>query len=374
MEKLTSHEYRLEFCFHMIDCLLKGGMSHAHILEVLVLFYNYYSEDYTSKQLEDDILLHHETLLLSSGYKSQRNYQQEIENVVEFRGNGIITLADFYNDLKLSTAQEKSSCRAAINRIVGRGIIEKIDEGKTGAYRKITTNNASETKFLTSPPDEFNIKLPLDLNSMCKLYPKNIIIVSGSKGSGKTTFSLSTALANQNKMNVVYMNSEMGDEEFTDRMIKMGCNSPEDIKFKTYNKTSDYQDMVNGDRALYIVDFLEIHDKFYEIGKPIRAIHEKLKDGIAMINIQMRAGSTIGRGGDFSKEKSRLYLALDYDQKRQCTRFTIEDMKAPKNEAGYKGWVRNVKIINGSRLSPVDSWHMGEIINEKKTPFMERRF
>ncbi len=378
MENLANKEYRLEFCDNMTECLLKGGFAHARVKEILLLINNIYKDDYTEEHLEEEIRIHHSLLMASGEYiLPKRNIQQEIENLIDFWVKGDFNVADAYNELKLTTVEEKAVTRKALNRLAARGKIEKADTGKTGAYHIVNTL-ANETKFLTAPQGEFNIKLPLDLNSMCKIYPKNIIIISGSKSSGKTCLLLNIALANQNKMPVVYMNSEMGDEEFTDRMIKMGCNSPEDIKFKIFNKSMDYHDMVNGNRALYIVDFLEIHDKFYEIGKPIRAIHEKLQEGVAVIAIQMRQGTTIGRGGDFSKEKARLYLAMDYLQDRQCSRITIEEMKSPKNEAGYRGWVRDIKIINGSRLSsvpPFDKWILlaGEK-DEKKTPFMARKF
>ena len=355
IDELANQLFRLAFYDNLITCLLKGGMSHEHILKVLIILNNKYSDDYTIEQLEEDILIHHELLLESGDYKQKRNYQQEIHNLVDFLGQGEITLNRIYDDLKLTSKEDRSSARMALNRLVAKKVLEKIDTGRTGTYRKLFCN-VQETKFLTEPTGEFDIKLPLNLNELCKLYPKNIIIVSGSKSAGKTTLLLNIALANQNKMPVVYLNSEMGDEEFTDRMLKLGCNGPEDIKFKIYNKTSDYQDMVNGQKGIYIIDFLEIHDKFYEIGKPIRAIHEKLQDGIAIVAIQMRAGASIGRGGDFSKEKARLYLAMDYVAERQCSKITIEELKAPKNEDGYKGWQRHIKIINGSRLSPMDNW------------------
>lgn len=373
MDQLANKRYRLEFYDNLIDCLLKGGFAHQRILKVLLILYNKYCDDYTEEALEEEIRIHHSLLLSGGEYKlPKRNLQQEIENLIDFWDTGDFPLVDVYNDLKLSSPEEKATARQALNRLVARGLISKIGEGKTGRYH-IVTEGASETKFLTEPVGEFNIKLPLELSTMCKVYPKNIIIIAGSKSSGKTALLLNIAMANQNKMPVVYLNSEMGDEEFTDRMIKMGCTSPEDIKFKVYNKSTDYHDMVNGNKGLYIIDFLEIHDKFYEIGKPIRAIHEKLKEGVAIIAIQMKGGSTIGRGGDFSKEKARLYLSMDYVQDKQCSRITIEEMKSPKNETGYRGWHRDIKIINGSRLSPIDGWSdikiEGNSYEKKASPF-----
>ncbi len=360
LSNFQSPEFRSLIYDDIVKMLLKGGASLELAQSLLLVLYSYYKEDYTDESLENLVLRAQEDLLLSDGYRQKRNFQQEVTDTVNFRTPGLISIGDIYADLKITDAGDKSACRSAINRLVTRGYIEKVDGGRSGTYRLID-NSADETKFLTEPKGEFKIHLPLELHSMCKIFPQNIIVVAGSKSSGKTAFLLNIALENQNKHSVVYLNSEMGDEEFTDRMIRLGCNSPADIKFKCYRKSSNYHDLINGDNAIYIIDFLEIHDKFYEIGKSIKQIHDKLRDGIAIIAIQMKSavnltGERLGRGGDFSKEVSRLYLSLDYEPTIKGTRVGIEEMKSPKTAAGYRGWHRYVKIIDGSRLSPMGSW------------------
>ena len=354
-DDLKSPEYRLLFYDELINCLLRGGLARARVIDLVSFLYNYYKDDYTKEQIEEEVDTHHSVLLETGGYKSKRNIQQELENVVEFRGNGIMTIADFYNDLKLNEKEEKASCRVAINRLVARGILEKSDTGKTGTYRKINSG-LQKTEFITGNRGHFPIKLPLNLNSLCYLHPKSIVIVAGSKGAGKTAILLKLATDNQNSIPVVYLNSDMGDEEYTDRMVKMGFTCPEDIKFTTYNRSRNFQDVITPEKKIFIIDFLEIHENFFEIGKPIKAIWEKLRDGIAVIAIQMKTGATMARGGDFTKEKSRLYLSLDYNNSRACTRITIVDAKAPKFREGIRGWFRDVKIVGGSRFSPLGNW------------------
>lgn len=356
LENLKDSNYRLLMYDDIIEMMLKGGSSLELAQSMLLVLYSYYKDDCDNDFIESQVLRVHETILEDGGYKQKRNIQQEVSDAVSFRGTGLINITDLYTDLKLTEPHEKSACRMAMNRLAARGELEKVNTGKSGTYRLIDRTH-EETNFLTVPKGEFKVHLPLELHTMCKIFPQNIIIVAGSKSAGKTAFLLNVALDNQNKHKVIYMNSEMGDEEFTERMIKLGCNSPEDIKFKCYRKASDYHDLVNNDDAIYIIDFLEIHDKFYEIGKSIKQIHDKLKDGIAIIGIQMNEGARLGRGGTFSKEVSRLYLSLDYDPAMKCTRFGIEEMKSPKTEQGYRGWHRYVKIIGGSRLSPNEGWN-----------------
>ncbi len=358
MITFTRRQDRLLFYENLTPILLRGGASHAHILYVLINLYSKNGDDFTEEQLEEEIRIHHEILLQEGGYKSRRNIQQEIENLVEFRGNGLITLNDFYSDLKLDHKEEKSSCRMAINRLVARGMLEKVESGRTGTYR-LMKKDAEMTRFITGDNKIFPVEWPFDLNGLCHIYPKSIVVIAGSKSAGKTATLLTIATLNQRRVPVVYLNSDMGDEEYTDRMRKMGYTAQDDIKFEIYNRSSNFHDLVTAEKKIFIIDFLEVHENFYEVGKPIKQIWEKLKDGIAIIGLQMKPGATVGRGGDFSKEKARLYLALDYIVAERCTKIYIEEAKSPSAAYpdGVRGWSHKVKIINGSRFSPVDTWH-----------------
>jgi hypothetical protein len=55
----------------------------------------------------------------------------------------------------------------------------------------------------------------------------------------------------------------------------------------------------------------EISDNFYQIGSELRQIHDRLKDGIAVIAMQKKKGAELGRGAEFSLEKPRLYLTME---------------------------------------------------------------
>ncbi len=123
-----------------------------------------------------------------------------------------------------------------------------------------------------------------------------------------------------------------------------------------------------------MIDFLEVHENFYEIGKPIKQIWEKLKNGVAMIAIQMKGGGTIARGGEFTKEKARLYLAMDFIAAESCSKITIVDAKAPTSlyPDGVKNWTRKVKIIGGSRFDYLTDWNNYGQAEEAKTPVYRR--
>ena len=74
------------------------------------------------------------------------------------------------------------------------------------------------------------------------------------------------------------------------------------------------------------IDYLELTDKFYNVGELIIDIWKKLAGtGMAVISIQKDPKSSMGRGGQFSMEKSRLYLNMDYNK------LTIVKAKIRKN-------------------------------------------
>lgn len=307
-----------------------------------------YTEDYLHDWVYDAYLLHTK----GKGKKRERPLATEVSEFIEIT-NGSFALLDCYRDLNAMTKQEKTAIRVSLSRLCEAGLIERMGI-KDGVYRKIRTD-IRKTKFITGQLQEFPVRLPIELNEICKLYAKNIIIVAGSKSSGKTAFLMKIALENQSKMPVVYLNSEMGDEEYTSRLKQFGIASPDEIEFDCIDCHSNYSDHIDGEKKIFIIDYLEIHDTFYEVAQPIRAIHEKLQDGIAIIAIQKKDKALLGRGAEFSMEKSRLYLSIDYNQASRCSRFTVVDAKSPKRE-GVKGAFRDIKIIGGSRFSPVDNW------------------
>jgi len=125
-------------------------------------------------------------------------------------------------ELQITTKEDKKYLTVLMVRMQEDRIIEKYGE-KRGVYRTIEKQGNREMGFLEDEIKEFDIKLPFGLNKICSLYAKNIIIVAGSKSAGKTALLMNIAMANQDKHEVVYFNSEMGVEEWSSRLRNMGC-------------------------------------------------------------------------------------------------------------------------------------------------------
>jgi len=240
----------------------------------------------------------------------------------------------------------------ALLRLESAGLLEKYGE-KRGSYRIVDNENEKEMKFLIEDFPEFNVKLPFGLNDVCSIYPKNIIVIAGTKSAGKTAILFQIAMDNQHRHDVVYLNSEMGDKEWSTRLKKMGVQSADEIKFKGLECHSNFHDKIDGSKKIYLIDYLEIHDNFFEIAKPIRQVHEKLEDGIAIIALQKKYGQELGRGAEFSMEKSRLYLSLDFLKDELCSKVTVIDAKASKMPISASGLHKRIKIT-GQGMEAID--------------------
>jgi hypothetical protein len=214
----------------VIESMIRGGQHPETILTVVRQLHDNNHDDYTEDQLHDWIYGDWEAML-KMGVKKRRPIMTEVTEYIKI-SNGSFSTIDCYNDLTAKSKEEKTSIRVALTRLCQSGVIERIG-AKDGVYRKLATANIIKTRFIPGPLQEFPIRLPIDLNLLCKVHGKNIIIVAGTKSSGKTALLMKIALENQTVMPVVYLNSEMGDEEYTSRMKCFGVSSEDEIQYET---------------------------------------------------------------------------------------------------------------------------------------------
>jgi len=72
--------------------------------------------------------------------------------------------------------------------------------------------------------------------------------------------------------------------------------------------------------------------------------------------LQKSEGRDNGRGGDFSKEKARLYISLDFIPNKKVNQVKIVDAKAWRTEINPRGLYRNYKLVKGSKFIPDSHW------------------
>jgi hypothetical protein len=163
----------------------------------------------------------------------------------------------------------------------------------------------------------FPLILPFDLHEKISLPSKSIIVLAGSTNSGKTAFILNTLRLNINQpYEKIYCMSEMGDGEYKDRLLSFG--DPLDLwkkNIKAATKSYDFDGVVqnHNPNGLTCIDYLEeVDGEYFKIPSSIRDVYDALGDGVAIIAIQKKTQKEFGSGGESTKDKSRLYMTIDF--------------------------------------------------------------
>lgn len=333
--------------YHIALSLAKTGNSEDYIRQTLTAITSSWGEI-------DEAWINAKVESAFKRISSQeRNLTADIrEFVLTTSGNFLTT--DVYQMTTLTTREDKKKANVILGRLVDEGIIER-SGNKNGCFRRVE-NDVEAVDFLNAPTDEFPLKLPMGIDTFTMLYPGSIVVVAGSKSAAKTALLLNITKNNMHTHEIVYLNSEMGDTEFRKRLELFG-DPLESWRFKAYHRASGFSDLITPEKKIFIIDFLEVTTDFWKVAQYIQEIHKKLKDGIAIIALQKSQNKETGRGGDFSKEKARLYLSLDYLPEEKANVVKIVDAKAWRTHRNPRGLCRRYKLSNGAVFMPVGDWY-----------------
>jgi hypothetical protein len=295
---------RDESLFHIAHMLFRGGMQEENIKLIL---------DELGRRVCDPPFTNAWAKWKSAQERNVANERSLTELIEEwiYSSHGIFTTLELDRELGINSKKDKANRRKIIQRLRANKVIEYAN-GKSGQYRRVKTEK---------PPIDFvNVEMdntyeafvfPLMVEKWFRLMPRNIIIVSGAPDAGKTAFLLALAEKNMDRFDVQYLSSEMGAMEFRSRLDLFNWRNIQDFtKMQAYERDADFADVIRPD-GVNIVDFLEIHDNFYQIGGFIKDIYNALDNGVAIIAIQKNPGVENPLGGQRAREKARLVINLD---------------------------------------------------------------
>ena len=234
--------------------------------------------------------------------------------------------------------------------MVTMGQLNRFGE-KRGWYMPVNLD-MQEMDYVNADEMPIDVWLPFGLNKKVYLYPDNVIILAGAPNAGKTSIILNIIKENMTKFNIHYFNSEMSAGELKTRLSLFDYIDIDQWDFKAYRRAEDFHDVIKpGEGNLNIVDYLEVFDDFFAVGKKIKQIHNKLDGAVAIVAIQKNPGTDVGLGGFRSLEVTRLALAVDFG------RLKIVKAKNYKGEEDPNGLVTRFSIFHGGQLSQKDGWH-----------------
>ncbi len=237
-----------------------------------------------------------------------------------------------------------------LEKLVKMGFLERVSK-RRGWYRPVE-GQLEEMDFKNAVDEPVNIWLPFEVSDLVEIYEGNVIILAGVPNSGKTSMALNIIKENRNRFDVHYFNSEMGSAELKKRLDLFPDIGIEDWNFKAYSRAEKFADVIQpGPNNLNIVDFLEVHDEFYIVGRRIKEIHDKLKGAVAIICLQKNPGQEAGLGGFRSMEVARLVIALD------SGRVKITKAKNYRSSENPNGLIKNFKLVNGCQIIDKYDWY-----------------
>ena len=220
-----------------------------------------------------------------------------------------------------------------LHRLVETGVIAKT--ALDGTYRKLETEKKPIDWQSADLSKTLPLVLPFDIHQVCRIYPKSIIIVAGSKNEGKTSFLLKCVQLNMLKFQLDLYNSETGPEQLKERLTPLAIPNP--APFETYERYDNFADVIEPDH-LSIIDYLDLNSEVYLVGTEIDAIFRKLTTGCAIIGLQKPPPSTtyikgvkhvierdLAYGGGFTAKRAVLYISLS------SHRLKLIYVKIPKN-------------------------------------------
>lgn len=348
--------------FHVANCLARGGMPDNEILQTLAPLASACNPPFPLDEL-------HAKVISAIKRKEQRemNISEEVRRYISLT-NGEFSVKDCYEQLNalniVKGVKSSENLRVTIRQVLHNlkdpaktkpPMIEPAGK-RDGYYRRID-DVAELIDWSRADCTPLALKLPMGLNEIAEVYPGNIIVFAGESNSGKTAMTLNIAKDNANKFAIDYFSSEMGPSELRKRLSKFQ-DVPLDVwhKIKFMERTSNFADVLNGDR-LTIIDFLEVVVDFYQIAALLFDIHKKMGKGVCIVNIQKNKGSDFGRGGQLGLEKPRLYLAIEQGKIKviKCKAWSQENINP-------NGLQKEFKLVQGAKFIAETPWHKeGEI-------------
>jgi hypothetical protein len=253
-------------------------------------------------------------------------------------------------DLGLRSPQQKANRRQIIKRLREQGIVEANPKDNR-LVRFVNTNVRLIDFKAATKRTPLDIHYPFGLEQYVRTYAGNVIVVAGAPDAGKTGLLLNFVRLNQDRFPIYYQCSEMEKDELASRLVLFEGMDLEDWSFVAERRSSDFADVIRPD-CVNVIDYMELTTDLYLVAEYLKAIHDKLASGIAVIALQKKRGVDLGRGGEFSLEKPRLYLSMDkgYTVIQKAKNWVSPTLNPNDLRIEYK-------IVGGCKFIITKHWH-----------------
>jgi len=290
--------------FHVANCLTKGGMIQENTMQILEILARNCKPPFPEKDIASKI---------NSALKRDDSKKNTFAGLIReyiLSQSGHISVTDCYILSQAVTFQEKTAVRTALYRLEKEGLIERTGK-KAGEYRIVEKSHEPED-WKDSDELPVQIWLPWDLSDFAVISEGEIILIAGDPNAGKTAALLNIARYNMHRWDVHYLSTEISKGKFKRRAYKFDDVAHEKWKVKFYYQPPIVDTITGGRNKLWIVDYIELYNNFWEVGQILADIHKKLDGGILVAAVQKNPNSGVGIGGIFTQFKPALSIGLSH--------------------------------------------------------------
>lgn len=338
--------------------LVRGGCDEADAVKLLknyaITHLDYmlvYSENGGKVTLEHDLDYAFRRTNIELWEGGQKSFSSQLHDWVVTQPLPF-SIQMCYNQFQLVTKAEKTKLRVTLKRMVDQGIIKY---GTKKGWYEVVDDTFGPEDWQNADDQIAPLWLPFDLDQVALIPYGSVIVLSGASGAGKTAALLNICKENQHKFDIHYFSSEISPGAFKRRINKFPDLTPDMWNINFYNRSSDWEEViVPGNKSINIVDYIEMHDEFYKVGKYIHAIHAALNGATAILAIQKNVNNDYGLGGQRTIEKSEIAISMDHGQAKliKIREFNLEYcQESPRNK------IYRFKLVDGCRFVRVQGWH-----------------
>ncbi len=240
----------------------------------------------------------------------------------------------------------------ALKRI-GRGLYRKVQKIQPVAWWNGYDEEPIDFRFpksYSSYSGEWELGSEFGIEDCVEVFAGDLVLIAGASNYGKTAIALSLLGENLGLFKgSVLMGSEYTASDgkispkFKRRMNRMGWVewiNGDQPRFQLYPVGSDYEDYVEPD-FLNVIDWISLPGEYYLIDRVMKAIKDRVGNGVAAVVLQKNKNQEFGEGGERTERYADVVLTIDPYGERESL-LTLGKVKSPKGKATGRTWAFSV--------------------------------
>ncbi len=250
---------------------------------------------------------------------------------------GKFNVRDIWQELGIDSSEGKQHLRVILTRLVKDNVVARLSNN--GDFRCVDHSLVPVEWQSADPNKTLPLVFPFGEHDLCKIFPKSIIIVAGSKNAGKTAYLYNFIALNIGSFIIDLFNSETSPEQMHERFAPLEIPVP--APFSVYERYDNYADVIHPEH-LSVIDYLDLNSEVYLVGAEIDAIFRKLTTGCAIIGLQKPPPvksvykgvekvlyRDLAYGGGFTAKRAVLYITMD------ANKLKLLYVKTPRNPKSH---------------------------------------